>query len=168
MTQESQMNRRVVLQGGAATLGLAALSAPLVARADTGPLKVATYGGYFQDSFDKHIFPAFTEETGIEVESIASPTSDTWLVQLQQAARANRAPADVSMIAQVLRLMGERAKLWAPIPAEKIPNAKNLPDHFVHGYDDGTLSGLGAVAWFITLVTNTNSYAQAPSSWKAL
>ena len=34
-------------------------------------LAVGTYGGYFKDSFDKHIYPDFTKETGIKIESIA-------------------------------------------------------------------------------------------------
>ncbi len=37
-------------------------------------IKVGAYGGYFKDSFDKHIFPDFTKETGIKVESVADPT----------------------------------------------------------------------------------------------
>ena len=37
-------------------------------------LKIGVYGGYFKEAFDEHIFPRFTEETGIEVESIAEPT----------------------------------------------------------------------------------------------
>ena len=64
-------------------------------------LKVGVYGGYFKDSFDKHIFPDFTKETGIKVESVAEPTGEAWLVQLEQAAKAGVAPADVSMMAQV-------------------------------------------------------------------
>lgn len=49
-----------------------------------------------------------------------------------------------------------------------MPNVANLPDHFVHRYADGTLSGTGAVSWYITLVTNTDSYPTAPDSWQAL
>ncbi len=62
-------------------------------------LKVGVYGGYFKDSFDKHIFPDFTKDTGIKVESVAEPTGEAWLVQLEQAAKAGVAPADVSMMA---------------------------------------------------------------------
>ncbi len=29
-----------------------------------GTLKVGVYGGYFKDSFDKHIFPDFTLKSG--------------------------------------------------------------------------------------------------------
>ncbi len=46
-----------------------ALAAQPVAAAEKS-LKVGVYGGYFKDSFDKHIFPDFTKETGIKVESV--------------------------------------------------------------------------------------------------
>ena len=152
----------------AGALAAAALALPGVACAQSGPLKVGTYGGYFQESFEKHIFPAFTEETGIEVESIGEPTGEAWLVQLEQAARAGQAPADVSMMAQVARLRGEKAGLWAPLDPEKVPNVENLPEHFVHRYENGDLYGTGAVSWYITLVTNTEAYPEAPQSWQAL
>ena len=154
---------------GSTALGAVALSMPFVSRAwAADPLKVGTYGGYFQESFDKHIYPDFIKETGIEIESIAEPTGEAWLVQLETAARAGQAPADVSMMAQVPRLKGQKSKLWAPLDESKLPNAKNLPEHFVHRYKDGTICGLGAVSWYITLVTNTDKYPNAPTSWKAL
>jgi putative spermidine/putrescine transport system substrate-binding protein len=103
-----------------------------------GELKVGVYGGYFKDSFDKHIFPDFTKETGIKIQSVAEPTGEAWLVQLEQAARAGQAPADVSMMAQTVMLMGQRTQLW---------------------------SGIGAVGWYITLVSNTEVFKTAPTSW---
>jgi putative spermidine/putrescine transport system substrate-binding protein len=160
------MNRRTLLKAGAA--GAAILSAPAILRAQGTPLKVGTYGGYFQDSFDKHIFPDFTAATGIAVESIGEPTGEAWLVQLQQAARAGQAPADVSMMAQVARIRGERAGLWAELDRAKMPNLANLPAHFVHAYGDDRFYGAGAVSWYISLVTNTDVYPQPPTSWKAL
>ena len=86
-----------------------------IVRAQDKSLKVGAYGGYFKDSFDKHIFPVFTEETGIAVELIAEPTGEAWLVQLQQAAQANVAPADVSMMSQTSTLKGMAVDLWAPL-----------------------------------------------------
>ena len=162
------MGRRQVLLGAAA-LGAAAAGGlrPTPARA-AGTLKVGTYGGYFKDSFDQHIYPAFTEETGIEIESIAEPTGEAWLVQLQTAARAGQAPADVSMMAQVARLKGQNAGLWAKLDEAKLPNLKNLHEHFVHRYPDGAVSGVGAVSWYVTLCTNTEEFPEAPTSWKAL
>ncbi len=161
------MKRRSFLASGAAT-GIGVLAAPSLLRAQMAPLRVGTYGGYFQDSFDAHIFPDFTEATGIEVESIGTPTGEAWLVQLQQAARAGQAPADVSMMAQVARIRGERAGLWAQLDPDAVPNRENLPAHFVHEYDDGTFYGTGAVSWYITLVTNTDVYPEPPTSWRAL
>lgn len=161
------MKRREFLTTAAA-VGLGTLAAPRVLRAQGTPLKVGTYGGYFEESFRKHIFPDFTDATGIAVESIPEPTGEAWLVQLQQAARAGQAPADVSMMAQVARIRGERADLWAKLDADTMPNTENLPDHFRHGYEDGSLYGTGAVSWFISLVTNTDAYPDAPTSWTAL
>ena len=38
----------------------------------------------------------------------------------------------------------------------------------MHRYPDGRLDGVGAVAWYITLVTNTDAYPQAPEGWNEL
>ena len=162
----AEVSRRAVLAAGAA--GAATFAMPRLARAQGQSLKVGVYGGYFKDSFDKHVFPAFTEATGIAVESIAEPTGEAWLVQLEQAARANVAPADVSMMSQVSTLKGIAAELWAPIDLAKIPNSTHLKPEFINKYPDGRVAGIGAVTWFITLVSNTNAYPQAPDSWAFL
>lgn len=164
-----KLNRRAFVGTAITAAGVAAVGAPSILRAASDrTLKVGVYGGYFQESFNEHIFPDFTASAGIEIESIGEPTGEAWLVQLMTAARANQAPADVSMMAQVARLKGEKAKLWAPLDESALTNAANLPDHFVHRYEDGQINGLGAVAWYITLVTNTDVYGVAPTSWKSL
>src|SRR5262245_53205333 len=126
------VRRRAVLGGGLA--GAAVLAMPAILRAQDKSLKVGVYGGYFKDSFDKNIFPDFTKATGIAVESVAEPTGEAWLVQLEQAARAGQAPADVSMMSQVAMLKGQSTKLWAPLEMAKIPNAKNLLERFINKY----------------------------------
>jgi putative spermidine/putrescine transport system substrate-binding protein len=141
-----------------------ALAAQPAAAAEKS-LKVGVYGGYFKDSFDKHIFPDFTKETGIKVESVAEPTGEAWLVQLEQAAKAGVAPADVNMIAQVPMLRGQKTNLWKPLDLNKIPNHKNLLPVFIHKYPDGKVDGIGAVSWYITLVSNTKAFPAAPTSW---
>jgi putative spermidine/putrescine transport system substrate-binding protein len=160
---QSGVSRRAVLGYGAA--GAATLAMPSIVRAQGGSLKVGVYGGYFKDSFDKHIFPVFTEATGIAVESVAEPTGEAWLVQLEQAARAGAAPADVSMMSQVATLKGMAVDLWAPLDLAKIPNSTNLKPEFVNKYPDDRVAGIGAVTWYITLVSNTNVYPNAPDSW---
>ena len=162
----SSIKRRTLL--GAGLAGASMLAMPAVLRAQDKSLKVGVYGGYFKDSFDKNIFPEFTKATGIAVESIAEPTGEAWLVQLEQAARAGQAPADVSMMSQVAMLKGQATELWTPIDMAKIKDASNLLDRFINKYPDGRVAGVGAVSWYITLVTNTNVYKEAPTSWTAL
>ena len=162
----SPISRRAVLGGTAAAIG--ALSMPSILRAQDRSLKVGVYGGYFKDSFDANIFPDFTSATGIAVESIAEPTGEAWLVQLEQAAKAGVAPANVSMMSQVAMLKGQSTDLWAPIDTSKIRNYDDLLGQFVNKYPDGRVAGIGAVAWYITLVTNTDAYPEAPDSWAAL
>src|SRR5262245_33129589 len=85
---ERSIGRRKFLLGATA-LGASSLSGiPAIKTRAATPLKVGTYGGYFKDSFDKHIYPDFTKETGIPVESISEPTGEAWLVQLMTSARA--------------------------------------------------------------------------------
>ncbi|WP_160858299.1 ABC transporter substrate-binding protein [Shinella kummerowiae] len=163
---KTNVSRRAVL--GAGVAGASLLAMPAVLRAQDKSLKVGVYGGYFKDSFDKNIFAEFTKQTGIAVESVAEPTGEAWLVQLEQAAKAGLAPADVSMMSQVAMLKGQSTELWAPLDTAKIPNASNLIDHFVNKYPDGRVAGIGAVAWYITLVTNTDVFKEAPTSWTAL
>src|SRR4051794_15925314 len=112
---ETGVSRRTVLAGAAAGAALLGMGMPSIVRAQSKSLKVGVYGGYFQESFNKHIFPEFTKATGIAVESISEPTGEAWLVQLSQAARAKQAPADVSMMSQVALLKGQEIELWSPL-----------------------------------------------------
>ncbi len=159
-------SRRQVLATGAAAASVLAM--PAIVRAQDRSIKIGVYGGYFKDSFDKHIFPEFTKATGIAVESVAEPTGEAWLVQLEQAAKANQAPADVSMMSQTSTLKGQSTELWTPIDSSKIASFNDLLPQFINKYPDGRIAGVGAVSWFITLVTNTDAYPTAPDSWAAL
>ncbi len=85
MTDTIAITRRGLMKTAAAASALLAM--PGIVRAQEKSLKVGVYGGYFKDSFDKHVFPEFTKATGIAVESVAEPTGEAWLVQLDQAAR---------------------------------------------------------------------------------
>ncbi|KQV38110.1 MULTISPECIES: ABC transporter substrate-binding protein [unclassified Rhizobium] len=160
------VSRRGVL--GAGLAGASMLAMPSILWAQDKSLKVGVYGGYFKDSFDKNIFPDFTKATGIAVESVAEPTGEAWLVQLQQAAQAGQAPADISMMSQVAMLKGQATDLWTPLDTSKLKNFSNLLDRFVNKYPDGRVAGIGAVSWYITLVTNTDVYKEPPTSWEAL
>jgi putative spermidine/putrescine transport system substrate-binding protein len=164
--RNGKIDRRAVL--GTALAAGAALAMPAIARGAERSLKVGAYGGFFKKSFDANIFPVFTKETGIAVESVAEPTGEAWLVQLQQASQANVAPADVSMMSQVSTLKGMEAELWAPLDLAKMPNTANVKPEFINKYIDGRVAGVGAVTWYITLVSNTKAYPTAPDSWAFL
>ena len=157
-------DRRGFVAAGAAA-GAATFLPVHRARAAT-TLKVGAYGGFFKDSFDQHIFPGFTEATGIAIESVAEPTVEAWLVQLDAAVKQGQATADVSMIALGGYQRSEAANLWAPIDLGAVPNAGNLEPHFVHRSADGSVvDGVGAVAWYTTLVSNTEAVPVEPQSW---
>lgn len=163
-TVRSVTRRRVL--GTVGAVGAASVVGfPAVVTGQGRTLKVGAYGGYFKDSFDQHIFPVFTEATGIAVESVAEPTGEAWLTQLNAAAQAGQAPADVSMIAQVSMLKGQKSNLWAPLDEGALGSLGNVTSNFVHRYPDGRLDGVGAVAWYITLVSNTEVFPGAPRSW---
>jgi putative spermidine/putrescine transport system substrate-binding protein len=161
----TMINRRTLLHGAAAGAGLLAM--PSLLRAQDKSLTIGVYGGYFKKSFDENIFPEFTKSTGIAVQSVAEPTGEAWLVQLEQAAKAGQAPADVSMMSQISTLKGQSTELWTPIDEKRIKNYGDLLERFVNKYPDGRIAGIGAVAWYITLVTNTDAYPTAPDSWAA-
>ena len=85
-----------------------------------------------------------------------------------QAARAGQAPADLSMMSQTSTLKGQSTELWTPLDPAKVKNYDDLLPQFVAKYPDGRVAGIGAVAWYITLVTNTEAYPEAPDSRAAL
>lgn len=130
-------------------------------------IKVSTYGGFFEENF-REMYPAFTEETGVEVESIAEPTSEVWVVQLEQSVRAGTPPpADVSMLSGVGIQRAINGEVLATYAASDIPNAENLAEGYVRTDDAGNVTGVGAVSWYITLVSNTERVAESPTSWTA-
>lgn len=160
------LNRRTFLAGTATGVGL--LASPSILRASDRQITVGTFGGLFQDSFDEHIFPEFTKATGIKVNSIAAPTSEVWLVQIANAARANKAPADVSLMAGTPITQGVRQNLFKPLDLSKMPNVGNVAETFFERGADGQTFAVGCTAWYLTLCTNTDTYPEAPTSWKTL
>ncbi|WP_176556291.1 ABC transporter substrate-binding protein [Rubellimicrobium rubrum] len=161
-----KMDRRALLKRGGALAGMTAASAafgtPLIAQTRT--LRVGSYGGYFEDSFKEHVFPAFTAATGIEIESITQPNSSDWLVTMQQATAAGSVPSDLSLYARDALIKASRlGGLLKPLNMEMIPAAANLDPYFVFESEEGAL-GVGAMSWFTSMVINPNE-VEAPATW---
>ena len=160
-----RMNRRTLLRTGSAA-GLAAATStfatPLIAQSRS--LKIGSYGGYFENSFKEHVYPLFTEATGIAVESVTQPNSTDWLVTMTQATAAGTVPADLSLYARDSLIKASRiGGLLAPLDMSAIPNASNLDGYFVFDHTDGVL-GVGAMSWFSAMVINPNEVSP-PASW---
>ncbi len=163
----NKLNRRTLLKQGSAAFGLAAASSvvgtPLIAQART--LRVGSYGGYFENSFKEHVFPAFTAATGITVESVTQPNSSDWLVTMQQATAAGSVPTDISLYARDTMIKASRlGGLIKTLDISKVPASANLDPYFVFDAGQGPL-GVGAMSWFTSMVINPTEVTEAPASW---
>ncbi|MBY6119258.1 ABC transporter substrate-binding protein [Mameliella alba] len=159
----TKLNRRTLLKTGAAGLAASSvLGTPLIAQ--TRSLKIGSYGGYFEDSFKEFVYPAFTDATGIAVESVTQPNSTDWLVTMQQATAAGSVPADLSLYARDTLIKASRiGGLLKPLNLAAMPAAGNLDPYFVFEAPEGAL-GVGAMSWFTAMVINPGE-VEVPASW---
>jgi len=163
--QSDEFNRRKFLKTSAGVgVALATGMVTALAIAKKRSIKVGAYGGYFEDSFKKYVYPEFTAATGIEIESVTQPNSLGWLTSMQQAQQAGNVPADVSMYTPITIIKASRiGGLLAPLDTKKIGNISNLDDYFLSS--DGTgLIAVGAMGFFYSMVINTDKVEQ-PKSW---
>jgi putative spermidine/putrescine transport system substrate-binding protein len=132
-------------------------------------IKVGTYGGFFEENFRK-IYPKFTKEFDVEVESVSQPTSEVWVVNLQQAINAGGAPpADVSMLSGVGLQRAINGDILATYRTSDIPTSENLAEGYIKTDDEGNVTGVGGLSWYITLVSNTDRVpeSESPDTWAA-
>ena len=130
-------------------------------------IKVSTYGGFFEENFKK-MYAGFTKETGVQVESIPEPTSEVWVNQLDQSVRAGTPPpADVSMLSGVGIQRALNGGILAAYDVSNLTQAASLAEGFVRTDDAGLVTGIGAVSWYITLVSNTDRVKVSPDTWTA-
>ncbi|QEW18220.1 spermidine/putrescine ABC-transporter periplasmic substrate-binding protein [Marinibacterium anthonyi] len=160
------MNRRTLLKTGASAAGLAAASGvigtPLIAQARS--LRIGSYGGYFENSFKEFVYPAFTEATGIAVESVTQPNSTDWLVTMQQAQAAGNAPADLSLYGRATMIKASRiGDLLKPLDMAAMPETGAMDSYFIFEDATGPI-GVGAMSWFTAMVINPGE-VDAPASW---
>jgi putative spermidine/putrescine transport system substrate-binding protein len=184
ISRRSLLKRGGVLAGAAigmpAILAACAPDAPTEPAGDASPtpidtsniagstIKVGTYGGFFEENFRK-IYPQFTEEFDVEVESVSQPTSEVWVVNLQQAIQAGGAPpADVSMLSGVGLQRAINGDILARYTISDIPESVHLAEGYVKTDQDAVV-GVGGLSWYITLVSNTDRVpeTESPDTWTA-
>lgn len=162
------ISRRGLLKGmGIATLaGVTGLSAaPAFARERS--LRISNFGGFFEKAFKEHVYPAFTQATGIKIISSPQSASEQFLMQLSQSNQAGSVPMDICCVQQSDLLRGRGQGLWKTVPAASVPNLGNIMSAYRQDGDRG-VDNVPAMGWYITLVTNIEEVATAPTSWKLL
>jgi putative spermidine/putrescine transport system substrate-binding protein len=161
-------NRRGFLAWTGAVATGCALNSSWIGRAEAArSLKIATYGGNFEDSFKKYVYPEFEKATGISVESVSEPGGLEFLLQIAQSNRAGVAPIDLCMASQEAVLRGSTEAIWRPFDMAKLPNAANLDQRYIHHGKAG-VDAVGALGWFMAMIVNPDEVKPAPDSWTVL
>ncbi len=157
------VNRRTALKSTAAAGGV--LAAPCVLRRAWAaePIKVSSYGGYFEDMLSQYAYPAFTKETGIEIETISQPGGFPWFVTLKSSIAAGSPAVDVTMAGQ--GSMRRATDVFIPLEEAHVPNLRNVPEYLILRNEDEMALGAPVLAWYATFVTNTDRWAEPPVSW---
>lgn len=159
-----KIERRQILSA-AATTAVASLASPYVLRrawADV-PLSVSSYGGSFEETLALDIYPQFTQDTGIKVQSISQSGGNSWFDSLRLSQESGVAQVDVTMCGW------QGAEGWsdvfAPIDTANIPNLTTVPDYLIHKNRNGETTAIPVMAWLSTFVTNTDAFPDPPTSW---
>ena len=163
----NRIKRRDFLKTGAmlSTAAATGIYAPAIIASDR-TLKVSTYGGYFENAFIDHIFPAFRAATGIKIESVTQPTAEGWLLTMAQASKAGTMLTDLSMNDEGSMMRGANIEgLFQPFDLTKIPNKHHLDDIYFYPNKTNKTIGIGALAWYTAMVINTELVKQIPKSW---
>ena len=152
----------MVVTSRIALLALAALSCVLPAAAQQKTLIVAGYGGSFEQTLRKEIFPAFEAKHGVKIEYVAGNSTDT-LAKLQ-AQKANQV-IDVAIMDDGPMYQGIQLGFCAKIegfPAADILDAAKFKD------DKAVGIGLVGTGFMInTKVFKEKGWA-TPTSWNDL
>lgn len=132
---------------------------------DSNPLTIEVPGGVFEKVMTEQLIDPFTEETGIPTDiSTSAQAGDP--VQLNSAVKADKAPIDVGGVSPVPRIRGQRLGNWHNYSPDEIERIDQVAEGLAPTTDDGSLVGIGAYGWFVTLVTQTDLLDEPLTSWK--
>ena len=163
MTKQFSTSRRTLLKGAAAAS--TALTTPFVLRRAwaENPIKVSSYGGYFEDMLSQYAYPAFTKATGLEVETVSQPGGFDWFVNLEASIKSGTPAVDVTMAAQ--GSMRRAPDIFIPLDESVITNLASVPDYLKFRNADNAPIGAPVLAWYATFVTNTEVWEEEPTTW---
>lgn len=159
-------SRRSFLQTSLAAAGL--LASPVYLRQSYAaePLKVGSFGGYFEDSMKKFVFPKFTEATGIKVKSVPTASGTAYYAGIRPSVLAGKTPIDVGMTGggEIIRFKD----IFHPFNEKNLPNLKHLSNDFVARNDKEEAYATAILSWFSTFVQNTDYFPDAIKSWEEI
>ena len=145
-----------------ASLSAAALAAPAgLAFAQGKSISATTYPGAWESAHRGILLPAFNKATGASTNLVASLAVDT--VSKIVASKA-RPPFDVIILDEGPYLAAMQHDIFEKIPADKLPNLKDIPQKFI----DPRGLGVFVSGQIIGIAYNTNKIRTPPRSWNDL
>lgn len=112
------VNRRTFLVRTGAALASPALLRTQYAFADT-PVTCVTWGGAYQDLFQKVFVTPFTEETGIPMQLLSGPD----LAKAKGQVKSGQVEWDIMDATAAMVTAGEAEGLWEPLPQDIVDPA---------------------------------------------
>lgn len=152
------LQRRRALQVLAAA-GASALVTPALAQSKS--IAATTYPGAWESAHRAFLVPAYQKASGAGVNLVASLAVDT--VSKITAQKANP-PYDAIILDEGPYLAALQHDIFERIPADKVPNLKDIPANFI----DSRGLGVFCSAQIIGIAYNTDKIKNPPRSWNDL
>ena len=165
MTVRYLPTRRRLLRHAATLAAAPALSMPFIRPSRAARvLRVSSYGGICEESYAKYLYPAFTKASGIAVQSIPQAEGLAFLLQLAQANHDGSVPMDLVMLSQIDVLRARSMGMLRRYDPRRIATLSQIPERYLAHGEQG-LDGVGMMAFYLSLVVNTQERPQLPDSW---
>lgn len=157
----TSLSRRQLLQG-AAGIGAAQLALHSgLSHAQAKSISATTYPGAWESAHRAILLPAFAKATGASTNLVSSLAVDT--VSKVVASKANP-PFDVIILDEGPYLAALSQDIFEKIPADKMPNLKDVPSKLV----DPRGLGVFVSGQIIGIAYNTEKIKNPPRSWNDL
>lgn len=126
-------------------------------------ITVTSYGGVWEEFIRSEVLPDFEKQNNCTVELAVGLAKD-WMAQLRAAGVDKPAPYDVVVCNEVYAAHLRREGFFIDLPADKIPNLKDVYDICRNKNDNGVLVLIQPLG----LVYRTDKVKAPPKSWKDL
>jgi putative spermidine/putrescine transport system substrate-binding protein len=160
VTHRIRLDRRRLLAGTAA-VAAGGLAAPAVLRAQTGTLKVTTWGGKWGDIMKGEVIPAFEKEHNCTVQV---DSAFPYIPKLQASPRGNPIYDVLQTNSNEAWAAAVRGLIEREVPKDKVPNAADVYPYAV----SDKIAGIVLFTSAIGLGYRTDQGITEPASWQDL